>query len=82
MLDLMTGPIAAFDGAMSAACTRKATCIEVVETAVFTTLELEFEAEETDQDALTALSYPPLFRLLNVKSFRLASGSILVAFRV
>lgn len=81
MLSNMTGPIAAFSGAMGATCSRPATCIEVVENAVFGVLTLEFPTVQAGQAAMTAPTYPALFKILNVKSFKLNSGSILVSFR-
>ena len=82
MLSQMTGPISAFSGPTANTVTRIATAIEIVEEATFEELVLQFPAEHTDEADITDLIFPPTFRILNVESFKLATGSILVSFRV
>lgn len=76
----MTGPIAAFDGAMGSPVVRKC-AIQVTEAAVFTVLTFQFPATEAGQAPPTALTYPPTLVLEYVASFQLASGSVLAAFQ-
>jgi hypothetical protein len=70
---------AVFSGAMGAPVTRKCD-LQVLENAIFTTLVLSFTSSQAGQAATTAPTYPALMVLENVKSFQLASGSIIVAF--
>jgi hypothetical protein len=80
---LMSSPAegfnAVFSGAMGAAVTRKCD-LQVLEDAVFSTLVLGFTSDQTGQAATTTPTYPALMVLENVKSFKLASGSVIVAF--
>jgi hypothetical protein len=70
---------AVFSGAMGADVARPCD-MQVIEAATFTTLELQFTSNQTGQAAATAPIYPALFVFENVKKFRLASGSVAVAF--
>ena len=80
---LMSSPAegfnAVFSGAMGAPVTR--TCdLQVLQDAIFTVLVLGFTSNQAGQSATTAPTYPALIVLENVKSFQLASGSVIVAF--
>jgi hypothetical protein len=65
-----------FSGAMANPVTRYATEIEVIADAAFTVLEFQFDGGETEQvGPATIASYPALFKLEAVKSFKLASDT-------
>jgi hypothetical protein len=75
------GAPSVFSGAMANPVTRYATEIEVIADAAFTVLEFQFDGGETEQvGPATIASYPALFKLEAVKSFKLASGSIIAYF--
>jgi hypothetical protein len=76
------GPVEFFSGAMAAASTRKAKVIKCLEAVTFSTLVMQFPAGPADASAVapTAVTFPPLFDLRDVKSFRLATGSVEVVY--
>lgn len=81
MITLTTGPVAAFDGTMSAPVVRDVTALVIVEETVFTSLVPMFPATETGAVALTEPTYPPLMEIQNIKSFQVATGAVLAYFR-
>jgi hypothetical protein len=60
--------------------TRYATKITVIEDAVFEILEFQFDGAEAEQASPTAVTFPALMEIPEVKKFKLDSGSILVHF--
>lgn len=76
------GAVGIFSGAMATAITRYVTKIKILEDAVFTTLTFKFDAGETQQVNPNTVTYlaGSSITLREVKTFRLASGSIMVHF--
>lgn len=72
------GPVEFWKGAMAAVITRKTKVIIVMETAVFTTLTMQFPATPATTGAVnpSTLTFPALAEIRDVASFRLLSGSI------
>jgi hypothetical protein len=81
MQSKMTGPLAVFDDSMTTPVDRPVTAIQIIEETTFSVLEFMFPAETQEGVAPTSVAFPPLFMLENVKSFQIADGSALVAFR-
>lgn len=71
-----------FTGPMSTAVTRFALKIKILEDAVFTTLTFRFPGGETQAANPNVVTYlaGASIELLEVKTFRLLSGSIMVQF--
>lgn len=67
---------------MATPITRYATKIKILTDAVFATLAFQFDGGEAQQVAPNSVTYPaaPSVELVEVKSFKLTSGTIMVYF--
>lgn len=78
---LQQGQTSAFSGAMASPITKLVRSIQVVVAAQFTVLQFQFPTGESQEADPTTVTFPVGFLTLKeVKSFQLASGSILVHF--
>jgi hypothetical protein len=75
-----TGPSDVFTGPMATVITRRVKHIFVITASVFANLTWMFVSSETQAVNANGPTYPPLFRMYNIKSFQLTSGSVLVVF--
>lgn len=74
------GPTDVFNGAMASVITRRVKKMTVIANCTFTSLSFMFPSGEAQAAAPTAPTYPALTEFINVKSFRLATGTVLVTF--
>jgi hypothetical protein len=75
-----TGPTDIFTGAMASVITRRVKRIQVMVACTFTTLTFMYPSGEAQATSATAPTYPPLAEIRDVKTFRLATGTVLVTF--
>jgi hypothetical protein len=74
------GPTDVFTGPMATAITRRVKCMKFITNATFTTLTFMFTSGESQAVAPTGPTYPALFELGDIKTFRLLTGSAVVTF--
>jgi hypothetical protein len=74
------GAPSVFSGAMASTITRKVKYIDVLADAVFEVLTFQFNGGEAQQVGPETVTYPSLFTIREVASFKLDSGTILVYF--
>lgn len=74
-----------FTGAGTVVVSRKAKLIKMLAASTFTTLTMQFPATPASVDAVTGetpRSFPPLYELRDVSTFRLLTGQIQVIYNV